>query len=82
VSLAADAPKAPAQSASAEVPVVREPLVQLSLFESEADPSDGKPHTGVNSKQLKVLEQLKTADLINMTPLQAINFIYDLQRKL
>jgi DNA mismatch repair protein MutS len=54
------------------------PVVQLSLFPSEAD----KPRKKTDARSEQVLEQLKHADLINMTPLQAINLIYELKQKL
>lgn len=56
---------------------------QLSLFD-EAD----KPTSADKSKRKAdlrgeaVLDELKTADLINMTPLQAMNLLYELKRKL
>jgi DNA mismatch repair protein MutS len=54
------------------------PVVQLSLFPDDAD----KPRKKADSRTEQVLEQLKHADLINMTPLQAINLIYELKMKL
>ncbi|TCZ81067.1 DNA mismatch repair protein MutS [Paenibacillus albiflavus] len=61
------------------------PIVQLSLFDT-GEEQKAKQQSGaneiINSKQHKVLEQLKAADLINMTPLQALNLIYDLKQKL
>ncbi|TNJ63111.1 DNA mismatch repair protein MutS [Paenibacillus hemerocallicola] len=65
--------------------MVREsaPIVQLSLF------GDGEGHSKPASKQRskadlaadKLVEQLQAADLINMTPLQAMNFLYELKTK-
>jgi len=54
---------------------------QLILFEAE-EPQGGKPSGNLSGKQLKVLEQLKNADLMSMTPLAAMNLIFELQRKL
>ena len=48
--------------------------VQLTLFES----------MGISSVEIRespVVEELKKADLSNMTPIQALNFLYDLQGK-
>lgn len=60
-------------------------LEQLSLFVTEEDRGTAKPDKGgmtMNAKQQKVMEQLKSADLINMTPLQALNLIYEWKQKL
>jgi DNA mismatch repair protein MutS len=54
------------------------PVVQLSLFPAESD----KPRKKTDARSEQVLEQLKHSDLINMTPLQAINLIYELKQKL
>jgi len=61
------------------------PIVQLSLFETGEEQKAKQQSSAnelINSKQHKVLEQLKAADLINMTPLQALNLIYELKQKL
>jgi DNA mismatch repair protein MutS len=60
------------------------PIEQLSLFESNegAKSKQSNHHDAMSSKQLKVIEQLKGADLINMTPLQAFNLIYEMKQKL
>ncbi|GIP32574.1 DNA mismatch repair protein MutS [Paenibacillus sp. J2TS4] len=43
----------------------------------DGDYSAGPP----SSKAEQIAEQLKNADLINMTPLQAMNFLYELKQK-
>ncbi|MDF2717686.1 MAG: mismatch repair protein MutS, partial [Paenibacillus sp.] len=60
------------------------PIVQLSLF-GDGDRMN-KPASKSRSKSEqaadKLVEQLQSADLINMTPLQAMNFLYELKTKL
>jgi len=72
--------------------------VQLSLFGEEAELSDraadgesgdrenrGALHRSRDRnavREKKVADALREADLINMTPLQAINFLFELKRKL
>ncbi|GMX60950.1 DNA mismatch repair protein MutS [Paenibacillus elgii] len=55
-------------------------IVQLSLFAvHEAKPE--KPSKR-DAKTDKVLEQLRSADLMNMTPMTAMNFLYELKKQL
>jgi DNA mismatch repair protein MutS len=52
-------------------------ISQLSLFDEpkkQAKPIIGKEH--------KILEQLKKLDILDLTPLQAMNTLYELQKKL
>ncbi|MCU9611979.1 DNA mismatch repair protein MutS [Caldibacillus lycopersici] len=51
---------------------------QLSFFDDAITLAD----TEFASKEKKVLQELKSINLLEMTPLQAINAIYDLQKKL
>lgn len=51
---------------------------QLSFFE-QALPSEGKV---TSSKENKVLEDLKKLEILDMTPLDALNMLYKLQKKL
>ncbi|MGG1550633.1 DNA mismatch repair protein MutS [Paenibacillus ferrarius] len=53
---------------------------QLSLFDDEEAPPVQKKKLDPKSQQ--VLDQLKDVDLINMTPLQALNLVYELKQKL
>lgn len=57
------------------------PIVQLSLFEVAGEPE--KPAKRSKSAQAadKLVEQLLEADLINMTPLQAMNFLHALKTR-
>ncbi|TMV51959.1 DNA mismatch repair protein MutS [Paenibacillus mesophilus] len=66
--------------------VVKEsgPIVQLSLF-GDGDRMNkpaSKSRTKTEQAADKLVEQLQAADLINMTPLQAMNFLYELKTKL
>lgn len=53
-------------------------MAQLSFFD-EPSKEQQKPVVG---KEQKVLEQLKKLDILDLTPLQAINTLYELQKKL
>lgn len=50
---------------------------QLSLF---AEPEETKPKR--SAKEEKFLEQLRKVDLMNMTPLAAMQWIYEMKTKL
>lgn len=58
--------------------------VQLSLFGSEADkPAGGdRGKRRAEARSEAVVNALKGADLINMTPLMAMNLLYELKQKL
>lgn len=65
------------------VPSVKQETVterpeQLSFFE---EPKEQKK-PDLSMKEKKVLEKIKELDLLDVTPLQAINMLYDLQKKL
>jgi len=51
---------------------------QLSFFDEPAAPKKAEPTT----KEKRVLEKIKEIDLLDVTPLQAINLLYELQKKL
>ena len=51
---------------------------QLSFFDEPSEPKKHEP----SSKEKKVVEKIKELDLLDVTPLQAINLLYDLQKKL
>jgi DNA mismatch repair protein MutS len=71
--------KAASQSVTVkkEEPVVEQPA-QLSFFDAPAEPK--KPE--LSSKERKVLDKMRDIDLLDITPLQAINMLYELQKKL
>ena len=57
---------------------VAEESGQLSLFKESAPSSDNK----FSKKQQKVLHELLTTDLLDVTPMEAMNILYQWQRKL
>jgi DNA mismatch repair protein MutS len=59
-----------------------EPIIQLSLFAEADKPALEKAKKKIDPKHEQVLEEIRALDLINMTPLQAINFVYELKQKL
>jgi DNA mismatch repair protein MutS len=61
-------------------PEVNEELAQLSFFQWETKTE--KPSAPVTPKEKKILQQLKQLDILEMTPLDAINNLYDLQKRL
>ncbi|MGG3466737.1 DNA mismatch repair protein MutS [Neobacillus pocheonensis] len=60
-----------------EARVVEQPA-QLSFFDEPKDPKKQE----LSSKEKKVLDKIKELDLLDVTPLQAINMLYELQKKL
>ncbi|WP_159883387.1 DNA mismatch repair protein MutS [Paenibacillus puerhi] len=54
--------------------------IQLSLFPAEVASPDKPSKRDVKAD--KVLEQLRAADLMNMTPMTAMNLIYELKKQL
>jgi DNA mismatch repair protein MutS len=59
-------------------------VVQLSLFEPEPEPKrDAKPAADKTDPRLEEAgKRLKEADLLNMTPLQAMQFLHELKQML
>ncbi|WP_312473060.1 DNA mismatch repair protein MutS [Neobacillus sp.] len=57
--------------------IIEQPA-QLSFFD---EPKESKKHEPT-SKEKRVLEKIKELDLLDVTPLQAINMLYELQKKL
>jgi DNA mismatch repair protein MutS len=56
-------------------------VVQLSLFQENKQPADSaKKKTDPRAEQL--VAQLKAADLMNMTPMMAMNFLFDLKKQM
>ncbi|MDP4164063.1 MAG: DNA mismatch repair protein MutS, partial [Bacillota bacterium] len=53
-------------------------MAQLSFF----DEPNAQQKTAPTSKEKKVLEHIKDLDILDITPLQAINTLYELQKKL
>jgi DNA mismatch repair protein MutS len=81
------------EAAAAEAPPVEggaSAVQQLSLFGGEASPPNKLAPAAAAAKAKppkadaaaeKLLEQLRAADLINMTPMQAMNLLFDLKRQ-
>ncbi|KAF0825748.1 DNA mismatch repair protein MutS [Cytobacillus firmus] len=57
---------------------IAEPAAQLSFFEEPEDVK--KPSIG--SKEKKIIDKVRALDILDMTPMQALNTLYDLHRKL
>ncbi|UII57496.1 DNA mismatch repair protein MutS [Cytobacillus spongiae] len=71
----------PASQSKSASPVVKETAVgeaQLSFFDEAME--ENKPT--LSTKEKKVLDQLKGMDILDLTPLQAINTLYELHKKL
>lgn len=77
----ATASAVPQAAATAAVATVAAPIRQLSLFEEDS-PSEVAVKKKPDGKSQLVLDQLKGIDLINMTPLQALNLVYEWKQKL
>jgi DNA mismatch repair protein MutS len=60
------------------VTVKEEQPAQLSFFD---EPKEQKKQE-LSSKEKRVLEKMKELDILDLTPLQAINVLYELQKKL
>lgn len=67
----------PKMEAIKEVKVEEKPA-QLSFFD---EPKDVKKQE-LSSKEKRVIEKMKDLDILDLTPLQAINMLYELQKKL
>jgi DNA mismatch repair protein MutS len=65
-----------------QVAATVEPIVQLSLFAEADKPQTDKVKKKMELKTEQVVDELRNADIINMTPLQAMNFVYELKKKL
>jgi DNA mismatch repair protein MutS len=52
---------------------------QLSFFDEEPEQ---KKASGASKKEKQVLEQLNRLEILDMTPLQAMNMLYELQKRL
>jgi DNA mismatch repair protein MutS len=61
-----------------EEKIVKEQPAQLSFFDEPKEPKKQE----LSSKEKNVIDKMKELDLLDITPLQAINLLYDLQKKL
>ncbi|MCF6093132.1 DNA mismatch repair protein MutS [Microaerobacter geothermalis] len=66
-----------ATSNETNIVTIEEPI-QLELFSSRELEKEKKR----NDKHEEVIKKLKEVDLINMTPLEAINFLYEIKKKI
>lgn len=66
------------QPQTAEPIIMKETNAQLSFFDEPKEPKKQE----LSSKEKKVLEKMKQLDILDLTPLQAINTLYELQKKL
>ncbi|MFP7296195.1 DNA mismatch repair protein MutS [Neobacillus niacini] len=57
---------------------IKEQPAQLSFFDEPKEPKKQE----LSSKEKKVIDKMKELDLLDITPLQAINLLYELQKKL
>lgn len=69
-----------APSESGDAVNLQDGVIQLSLFESGNSENRSKRKADVKAEQ--ALEKLRTADLMNMTPMAAMNFLYELKKQL
>jgi DNA mismatch repair protein MutS len=58
---------------------VNDELAQLSFFQTE---KTGVKEPALTSKEKKLLDELKKLDILEMTPLDALNTLYGIQKKL
>lgn len=72
--------KVPAQQNRIAEAAAGEQPAQLSFFQEENAGAQGV--NGFGRKERKLLEELKSFDILEMNPLQAMNALYDLQKKL
>lgn len=61
-----------------EVAPIKEEPAQLSFFDEPKEPKKQE----LSSKEKRVVEKMKELDILDLTPLQAINVLYELQKKL
>lgn len=66
------------QNTVAKPAPIKEGTAQLSFFDEPAKPIKQE----LSSKERKVLDKIQGLDLLDVTPLQAINMLYELQKKL
>ncbi|WP_370222708.1 DNA mismatch repair protein MutS [Cytobacillus sp.] len=68
----------PVKKESPAAEKMAEPAGQLSFFEEPENVK--KPSIG--SKEKKIIDKVKALDILDMTPMQALNTLYELHRKL
>ncbi|PEQ94215.1 DNA mismatch repair protein MutS [Bacillus sp. AFS006103] len=73
-----DTQQAAPKTEAVKVELVQEQPAQLSFFD---EPKDVKKQE-LSSKEKRVIDKMKELDILDLTPLQAINMLYELQKKL
>ncbi|MEH7130360.1 DNA mismatch repair protein MutS [Neobacillus drentensis] len=73
-----DTQQAAPKTEAVKVESVQEQPAQLSFFD---EPKDVKKQE-LSSKEKRVIDKMKELDILDLTPLQAINMLYELQKKL
>ncbi len=58
-----------------------EDIVQLSFFEDQASSRGKKSSKVLDEASELIVKRVREVDLLNMTPLQAMNFLYELKQK-
>lgn len=58
--------------------ISKESEAQLSFFGADED----KPQKTLSTKEKQLINQLKTLDILEMTPIQALNTLYELHKKI
>ncbi|MBY0144307.1 DNA mismatch repair protein MutS [Neobacillus niacini] len=75
---ALEKPDIQAVAVKSTVKEIKEQPAQLSFFD---EPKEQKKQE-LSTKEKKVIDKMKEIDLLDITPLQAINLLYELQKKL
>lgn len=73
-----DTQQAAPKTEAVKVESVQEQPAQLSFF----DEPKGVKKQDLSSKEKRVIDKMKELDILDLTPLQAINMLYELQKKL
>jgi DNA mismatch repair protein MutS len=69
-----------ARSAETAAPEAHEEVIQLSIFDEVESPKKNKPNPH-EAEYKKLIQIVKNADLMNMTPLQAMQLVNELKQK-
>ncbi|AFI28387.1 MULTISPECIES: DNA mismatch repair protein MutS [unclassified Bacillus (in: firmicutes)] len=72
-------PEVPVQKPQVEKPQVKEEPAQLSFFDEAEKPAETPK---LSKKEKQVLDAFKSLNILDMTPLEAMNEMYKLQKKL
>lgn len=72
-------PEVPVQKPQVEKPQVKEEPAQLSFFDEAEKPAETPK---LSKKEKHVLDAFKSLNILDMTPLEAMNEMYKLQKKL